>query len=89
MIMCCLGVRLGSWFPARSGGLGVTSVWGSDLVLGSRLDPCHDPLEFIGQSGTGSNWPSRERWRPQVECEVVGTFRRLSSFKRGTKKNQV
>ena len=58
------------------GGLGVRlgEVWGSELVLGSRLDPCHDLLEFIGQSGTGSHWPSRDRWRPQNGCEVVGTF---------------
>src|SRR5271166_6290534 len=26
----------------------------SGLVFGSRLDPCHDLLEFIGQLGTGS-----------------------------------
>jgi hypothetical protein len=31
------------------------------MVLGSRLDPCHDLLEIIGQLGTGSHWPS-----PQV-----------------------
>jgi len=35
----------------------------SDLVFGSRLDPCHDQLEFISQSGMGSHWPSRDRWR--------------------------
>jgi hypothetical protein len=46
------------------------------LVFGSRLDPCHDLLEFIGQLGAGSHWPSRDRWRPQIGCEVVGTFPR-------------
>ncbi len=30
-------------------------VWVSDLVLGLRLDPRHDLLEFIGQLGTGSH----------------------------------
>ncbi len=49
-------------------------VWVSDLVFGFRLDPCHDLLEFIGQLGTGSHWPSRDRWRPQIGCEVVWTF---------------
>ena len=29
-------------------------IWVSDLVLGSRLDPRHDLLEFIGQFGMGS-----------------------------------
>ncbi len=33
----------------------------SDLVFGFRLDPCHDLLEFIGQLGTDSQWPSRDR----------------------------
>ena len=28
------------------------------MVLGSRLDPCHDLLEFVGQLGTGSHRPS-------------------------------
>ncbi len=64
--------------PGLRGGLGVG--------LGSwfLLDPCHDLLEFDGQSGTGSYWPTRDRWRPQIGCEVVGTFPRYSSFKRGT-----
>src|SRR5271157_3456562 len=51
----------------------VVKVWWSGLVFGSRLDPCHDLLEIIGQSDTGSHWPSRDRWRPQIGCEVVGT----------------
>ena len=58
------------------GGLVVMEVWWSGLVFGSRLDPCHDLLEFIGQSGTGSHWPSLDRWRPQIGCAVVGTFPR-------------
>ena len=29
-------------------------IWVSDLVPGSRLDPRHDLLEFIGQFGMGS-----------------------------------
>src|SRR5271157_4050671 len=63
----------------RSSRLGGLQAWGSqawvsDLVLGSQLDPCHDLLEFIGESGTGSHWPSRDRWRPQIGCDVVQTF---------------
>ena len=50
---------------------GCPEVWVSDLVFGFWLDPCHDLLEFIGQLGTGSHWPSRDRWRPQIGCEVV------------------
>jgi hypothetical protein len=49
-------------------------VWVSDLVFGFRLDPSHNLLEFIGQLGTGSHWPSRDRWLPQIGCEVVWTF---------------
>jgi len=35
--------------------LGLIEVWVSDLVFGSRLDPCHDLLEFVGQLETGSH----------------------------------
>lgn len=49
------------WVSARLGGRVWVSdwarlgrVWVSDLVLGSRLDPRHDLLEFIGQFGMGS-----------------------------------
>ena|SRR5271157_1725566 len=48
-----------------------TQVWVSDLVFGFRLDACHNLLKFIGQLGTGSHWPSRDRWRHQIGCDVV------------------
>src|SRR5208283_3699092 len=71
-LRCC--VNRGRRFGDPNWVTDTAEVWWSGLVFGSRLDPCHDLLEFIGQSGTGSHWPSRDRWRPQIGCVVVGTF---------------